>query len=96
MKFWASLGRRRGIDRDEQLFQQDEGHPHTTNDSIAWLRADFYLCGYLKDNVYENNPQTIGELKAAITAKIRDFPKEECVRVIDNFARRMQVCLQHR
>jgi hypothetical protein len=38
--------------------------------------------------VYENNPQTIGELKAAITAKIREIPKEECVRVIDNFARR--------
>jgi hypothetical protein len=24
--------------------------------------------------VYENNPQTIGELKAAITAKIREIP----------------------
>ena len=35
---------------------------------------DFYLWGYLKDNVYENNPQTIGELKAAITAKIREIP----------------------
>jgi hypothetical protein len=54
----------------------------------------FYLWGYLKDNVYVNNPQTIGELKAAITEKIREIPKEECVRVIDNFARRMQVFLQ--
>ena len=34
----------------------------------------FYLWGYLKDNVYENNPQTIVELKAAITAKIREIP----------------------
>jgi hypothetical protein len=34
----------------------------------------FYLWGYLKDNVYENNPQTIGELKAAITAEIREIP----------------------
>ena len=57
---------------------------------------DCYLWGYLKDNVYENNPQTIGELKAAITGKIRQIPKEECVRVIDNFARRVQVCLQCR
>jgi hypothetical protein len=96
MKFWGSLGRRRGIDRDEQWFRQDRGHPHT-NDSLAWLRERFkdrliirkceiewaahspdlnppyfYLWGYLKDNVYENNPQTIGELKAAITAKIRE------------------------
>jgi hypothetical protein len=33
----------------------------------------FDLWGYLKDNVHENNPQTIGELKAAITAKIREI-----------------------
>ena len=46
----------------------------------------FYLWGYLKDNVYENNPQTIGELKAAIPAKIREIPKKECVRVIDKCA----------
>ena len=57
---------------------------------------DFYLWGYLKDNVYENNPQTTGELTAAITGKIRQIPKDECVRVIDNFARRVQVCLQCR
>ncbi len=55
---------------------------------------DFYLWGYLKDRVYENNPQTIPELKEAITQKIRAIPKQECVRVIDNFARRLQVCLQ--
>ena len=40
---------------------------------------------------------TIGELNAAITENIRQIPKEECVRVIDNFARRVvQVCLQRR
>jgi hypothetical protein len=27
MTFWASLGRRRGIDRDEQWFRQDGGNP---------------------------------------------------------------------
>ena len=47
---------------------------------------DIYMWGYLKDNVYENNPQTIGELKAAITGKIRQIPKEECVSVVANFA----------
>ena len=50
--------------------------------------------GYLKDNVYQDNPQTIPELKTAITTKIRTTSREECVRVIDNFARRIQVCLQ--
>ena len=55
---------------------------------------DFYLWGYLKDRVYGNNPQTIPDLKAAITAAIRVIPREECGRVIENFARRIQMCLQ--
>ena len=120
-KVWASLGRRRGMDRDPQWFQQDGATPHTSNVFLAWLRERFddrlisrrcdvewaahspdlnplyfYLWGYLQDNVYENNPQTIGELKAAITGKIRQIPKEKCERVIDNYARRVQVCLQRR
>ena len=57
---------------------------------------DFYLWGYLKDRVYGNNPKTILELKAAITAAIRAIPREECWRVIENFARRIQMCLQRR
>jgi len=57
---------------------------------------DFYLWVYLKDNVYKDNPKTIPELKSAISAKIRAISREECVRVIDNFARRKQVCLQRR
>ena len=55
---------------------------------------DFYLWGHLKDNVYEDAPQSIAELKAAITRKMRAIPREECIRVINNFARRIQVCLQ--
>ena len=54
---------------------------------------EFYLWDYLKDRVYRNNPQTIGDLKTAITARIRAVPIEECVRVIDSFARRLQMCL---
>lgn len=120
-KFWNTLGRRVGVIREEQWFQQDGATPHTSNQTLAWLRQrfpdrlisrrcdpewaphspdlnppDFYLWGYLKDHVYENNPQTIGDLKAAITAKIRAIPREECVRVIDNFARRIQECLRRR
>jgi len=36
--------------------------------------------------VYGNNPQTIPDLKTAITAAIRATPREECGRVIENFA----------
>jgi len=57
---------------------------------------DFYMWGYLKDRAYGNNPQTIPDLKAAITAATRAIPREECGRVIDNFARRIQKCLQRR
>ena len=52
---------------------------------------DFYLWNFLKDNVYQNNLQTIPELKRASTAKIQP---EECVRVIDSFACRVQKCFQ--
>jgi len=44
--------------------------------------------------VYSNNPQTIPDLKATITAAIRAIPREECRRVIENFARWIQMCLQ--
>ena len=57
---------------------------------------DFYLWGYLKERVYRNNSQTIPGLMAAITAETRAITREECERVIQNFARRMQVCLLRR
>ena len=57
---------------------------------------DFYMWEYLKDRVYGNNSQTIPDLKAEITAAIRAIPREECGRLIENFARRIQMCLQRR
>ena len=55
----------------------------------------FYLWGYLKDNVYENNHQTISEIKRATTRRIKRISLKECVWVIDSFANRIHVCLQH-
>ena len=52
---------------------------------------DFYLWSYLKDNVYDNNPQAIQELRRAIRGRIRRITVEECVRVIDNFANHIHV-----
>ena len=40
-KYWASLGRRRGVLRVSQWFQQDEATPHTANEILAWLRQRF-------------------------------------------------------
>jgi len=50
---------------------------------------DFYLWSYLKDNLYKNKPKTISELTTAISAKIWTISRKECIRVIDNFARRI-------
>ena len=55
---------------------------------------DFFLWGFLKDNIYQDNPLTIAALKAAITEKIQTITQEECDRVINNFARRIQECLR--
>ena len=57
---------------------------------------DFFLWGYLKDRVYADNPQTISDLKAAITAAIQAIPRDACERVIENFHRRVKVCKQRR
>ena len=120
-KIWTALGRRRGVVRVLQWFEQDGATPHSSNESLAWLQQrfpdrlisrrcdpqrlphspdlnppDFYLWGYLKDRVYGNNPQTIPDLKAAITEAIRAILREEYGRVIENFARRIQMCLQRR
>ena len=57
---------------------------------------NFYLWVFLKDRVYQNNPQRIAELKDAITQKIRGLAKKTFFRVIGNFARWIQVCHQCR
>jgi len=54
------------------------------------------MWGYLMDRVYGNNNQTIPDLKVATTAAMRAIPTEECGRVIENFARRIQKCLERR
>ncbi|GFN94309.1 transposable element tc3 transposase [Plakobranchus ocellatus] len=39
--YWVSLGRRRGVVRASQWFQQDGATPNTANETIAWLRQRF-------------------------------------------------------
>ena len=40
-KTWVALGRRRTITREEQWFQQDGAAPHTSNNTLLWLRQRF-------------------------------------------------------
>ena len=46
--------------------------------AVAPQTPDFYLWWFLKDHVYENRPQSIAELKVAITQTIRAIRKK-CV-----------------
>ena len=57
---------------------------------------DFFLWGYAKDNVYADNPQTLQDLKTAITRFIRAIPADMCKRVIGKFAVRLNECLNRR
>ena len=70
--------------------QDPEWSPHSPDLNLP----EFFLWGYLKDSVYEKNPKTVPALKQVITQNLRAITKQECIRVIDNFVRRLQVCLQ--
>ena len=86
--------------RDEQWFQQDGAAPHTSNNTLLWLRQRFEdrlisrrcdiewvpdLSIFLplglseEPSGYENNSQTIGDLKTAIAARIRAIPRGMCL-----------------
>ena len=54
---------------------------------------DFFLWGFLKDNVYVNRPQTIAALKEEITRVIDAITRATCQRVIENFKKRIDTCI---
>lgn len=57
--------------------------------------CDFFLWGYLKNKVYIHKPRTLDELKDAISQEIRNIPREMLERVMSNFARRLDLCIQN-
>lgn len=56
--------------------------------------CDFFLWGYLKERVYVHKPRTLLELKEAITEEVRAIDLELLARVMDNFRRRIENCIQ--
>lgn len=54
--------------------------------------ADFYLWGYLKDNVYVGNPKTLNELKNAITCSITSISSQTLKNVASNIVKRALLC----
>ena len=51
-------------------------------------RADFFLCGYVKDKVYPNAPQSIQEFNEKIRAFIDEIEPQMCENVMENFIKR--------
>ena len=88
-RFVLAIRRKRVVDLNTGVFQQDGAPPHCSNRTLEYLRQyfsgdrlisrrtdnpwppyspdlnppDYFLWGYLKDRVYEDNPPTIERLK---------------------------------
>ncbi len=54
---------------------------------------DFFLCGYLKDRVYANKPETLDALKQDITQEINATSISMLQRVCRNVEKRRRACL---
>ena len=54
--------------------------------------CDFFLWGYLKDQVYKKRPATIEELRDRITAACAEIPIEYCANACRNVAERLKRC----
>jgi hypothetical protein len=52
--------------------------------------CDYFLWGYLKARVYQRNPRTIPELKAAIESEFRAIDRCMLELVVRNFVNRLE------
>jgi hypothetical protein len=57
---------------------------------------DFSLWGAAKPAVYRDRPHTFNELKAAITANIRNISQADLQKVFANKIKRVQACIDAR
>ena len=54
---------------------------------------DFFLWGYAKDNVFQNNPKTIPELQKRSRNFIKAIPLSPCKKVVENISVRLGSCI---
>jgi hypothetical protein len=55
--------------------------------------CDYLIWGFMKDNVYRNNPQTAEELRSEIMAAVSSISEETLVAVMENLSRCLQMVL---
>jgi hypothetical protein len=73
----------------ERLISKGLQPPHSPN----LLPPDFFLWGYLKGNVYKNNPHTLEELKNNITMAITSISVQVLHKVASNMVKRVHACI---
>ncbi len=68
--------------------------------SISWAPRspdmtplDFFLWGYIKNNVYKNNIKDLDDLKIKITQEIRSIKKETLKNVFSEIEKRLSFCI---
>ena len=69
------------------LYQTNNPWPSYSQD---FNPSDYFLRGYLKDRIYENNPQAREDI---IRKEIRRIPQEMLYRVVGNFNVRVAAVL---
>ena len=101
IKFIPGSRRKRRVDMDIVIYQED-GAPFNCSDfpwppySPALNPGDFFLWGYLKERIYDNNPKTLVDLKDNIRREIRCIPADMIGRVINNFNVRVAAIVHQR
>ena len=51
--------------------------------------CDFYLWGYVKEEVYKSNPQTLDQLENSIRVVISDIPRELLLKTCESLRERL-------
>jgi len=63
--------------------------------SLSWsFSCDFFSLGYLKSRIYAHKPCTLTDLKEAIRQEIRTIYRQLLARVMDDFKKRLENCIQ--
>ena len=53
---------------------------------------DFLLCGHIKEVLFKDIPESLGELQEAVLAAISGISQETCARVAEEAKRRLILC----
>ena len=68
--------------------------------SISWAprspdmtSLDFFLWGYIKNNVYKNNLKDLDDLKIKLIQEIRSIEKEMLKNVFSEIEKRLSFCI---